>query len=43
MNSRGPGAYFGGLALQRLGESRKAAEILKKAAPPAKDILAAIR
>ncbi len=43
MNSRGPGAYFGGLALRRLGESRKAAEIFKKAAPPAKDILAVIR
>jgi hypothetical protein len=39
----GSGAYFGGLALGRLGESQRAAEVLKKAAPPAKDILEALR
>ncbi len=43
MDGRGPGAYVGGLALQRLGEGQKAAEILKKATRPAKDILDILR
>ena len=39
----GGGAYFGGLALARLGDGPQAAEILKKAALPAKDILDTLR
>ena len=41
-DDRGAGAYFGGLALQRLGDGAKAAAILKTAAPPAADILDAL-
>jgi len=43
LDGRGPGAYFGGHALERLGERQKAAEVLKKAALPSKDILEAIK
>lgn len=43
MDGRGPGAYVGGLALQRLGQEQKAAEVLTKAARPAKDILDILR
>jgi tetratricopeptide (TPR) repeat protein len=42
-DDRGSGAYFGGLALRRLGDGLRAAEILKKAAPPARDLLDALR
>jgi tetratricopeptide (TPR) repeat protein len=42
-DGRGTGAYFGGLALGRLGDNQKAAEVLKKAAPPPKDVLDMLR
>ena len=41
--SRGTGAHFGALALRRAGRAAQAAEIMKAASPPAKDILDLIR
>jgi tetratricopeptide (TPR) repeat protein len=37
--NRAPGAYAGALALRRIGETGKAAEILRMAMPPAREIL----
>jgi len=37
--SRGPGAYVGALALRKLGRSAEAAEAMKAATPPAREIL----
>jgi tetratricopeptide (TPR) repeat protein len=39
----GPNSYYGGLALQRLGDRDKARKILGKAVLPSKDILDLIR
>jgi hypothetical protein len=41
-DNHGTGAYFGGLALERLGEGAKAASVLKTAARPPRDILDAL-
>jgi len=41
-DNRTAGAYFGGLALERLGDGAKAAAVLKAAARPAKDIMDAL-
>jgi tetratricopeptide (TPR) repeat protein len=42
-DSRGPNAYYGGLALQKLGEPEKARKILEKATLPPREILDLIR
>jgi tetratricopeptide (TPR) repeat protein len=39
----GPGAYFGGLILERTGDPAKGRELLKAAAAPAPDVLAALK
>jgi Tfp pilus assembly protein PilF len=41
-DGREAGAYFGGLALERLGQGPKAADVLKNAPRPAKDIMDAL-
>jgi hypothetical protein len=41
-DNRTAGAYFGGLALERLGDGAKAAAVLKTAARPSQDILDAL-
>jgi tetratricopeptide (TPR) repeat protein len=38
-DSRGAGAYVGALALRKIGETGKAAQILRTATPPAREIL----
>ncbi|RPI71694.1 MAG: hypothetical protein EHM45_23210 [Desulfobacteraceae bacterium] len=42
-NHRGPGAYAGGLALRRAGQTAKAAEIMKTASLPSAEILNVLR
>lgn len=39
LGSRGPGAYIGALALRKLGRSAEAAQVMKAAIPPAREIL----
>jgi tetratricopeptide (TPR) repeat protein len=41
-DGRSVGAYFGGLALGRLGQGAKAADVLKNAPRPAKDVMDAL-
>jgi len=43
LSAGGPGAYVGGLALQRTGQAQKAAEVLAKASRPPKEVLDLLR
>ena len=42
-DERGPGAYFGGLVLERLGDRASSRELLKTAAAPDPEVLAALK